>query len=254
DKQLVAIARAVGGMAHEMQKERGASAGFIASDGSKFRANLNQQRQLSDEKLAVFQKAVVGDFDSKLQAQIKKVEAKILAIPQLRSQVDSLSLSVAEAAGQITELNRDAINILPLLGNTMSSNKAARAVQRHAIFMTAKDILGLERAIGSAGFAQAGLSGTGFPDATLARFKDLNTQRETLLGVYRQLASDVMLASLRSAENSSDAKTVARLANTAISGTPEEIAKVGAENWFATITKLISVFKVIEDAGKDEIV
>lgn len=254
DKQLVAIARAVGGMAHEMQKERGASAGFIASDGSKFRANLNQQRQLSDEKLAVFQKAVVGDFDSKLQAQIKKVEAKIRAIPQLRSQVDSLSLSVAEAAGQITELNRDAINILPLLGNTMSSNKAARAVQRHAIFMTAKDILGLERAIGSAGFAQAGLSGTGFPDATLARFKDLNTQRETLLGVYRQLASDVMLASLRSAENSSDAKTVARLANTAISGTPEEIAKVGAENWFATITKLISVFKVIEDAGKDEIV
>lgn len=254
DKHLVNVAIAVSDMTHELQKERGASAGFIASGGTAFRSNLNAQRALSDTMLLAFQN-VVSDltFDRDTRAQIADLNTQIDAISRLRSQVDSLSLTVPQAAASITKLNRDAIDLLPTLGDRMSSGTAARAVQRHAIFLTAKDILGLERAIGSAGFAQAALNGNGFPAATLTRFQTLKAQRETLLNVYRGLASGEMFAQLKATENSREAKAVERLSSTAITGTPEEIAAVGAENWFKTITGLISKFKTLDDAGRDEV-
>lgn len=255
DTKLVAVVQAIGAMTHELQKERGASAGFIASGGTEFRANLNSQRKSSDETLKAFQNAVAGSsFSTGLRAKINGVNKQIDAMARFRSQVDALSLSVPEAAGIITKLNRDAIGMLPTLGNEMSSNKAARSVQRHAIFMTSKDILGLERAIGSAGFAQATANGTGFPAETLARFINLKTQRETLLDVYRPLASAAMFSQLQRVLNSPEARAVERLSNIALTGTPEESAAVGAEKWFQVITAKIGKFKQVEDAAKAEIV
>ncbi|NNE88012.1 MAG: nitrate- and nitrite sensing domain-containing protein, partial [Silicimonas sp.] len=56
DQKLVSIATVVGALTHELQKERGASAGFIASEGAEFRSILTDQRKLSDEKIKAFQR------------------------------------------------------------------------------------------------------------------------------------------------------------------------------------------------------
>ncbi|MEO9824471.1 MAG: nitrate- and nitrite sensing domain-containing protein [Paracoccaceae bacterium] len=254
DAHLVDIAKAVGGMTHELQKERGASAGFIASEGTDFREILSKQRALSDEMLATFRTAIADQRHTpKLQEQLHEIETLILALPQLRQRVDALRISVGDAASVITKLNRNAINLLATLGEEISSTAAARAVQRHSVLMTAKDILGLERAIGAAGFAQARQAGTAFPAATLKRFTSLNTQRDTQLSVYRLLASEKMSAQLESALASPDAKNVAQLAQIALSGDPQAVGGVDAERWFSTITKLITIFKELEDAGNVEI-
>ena len=41
----------LGSLIHELQKERGMSAGYIGSKGSDFKEQLTQQRLISDEKL-----------------------------------------------------------------------------------------------------------------------------------------------------------------------------------------------------------
>ncbi|NNE86785.1 MAG: methyl-accepting chemotaxis protein, partial [Silicimonas sp.] len=187
-------------------------------------------------------------------SRMRSVMRQLSGLDQLRGRIDRLGLTVADAAGQITAINRAAINLLPPLGSIISSNNASRAVQRQAIFMTAKDILGLERAIGSAGFAQATQAGTAFPGATLERFNALKTERQTLISVYRLTASSNMIRELARLDASQAQQAVNRLAQIAGSSDVAAIAEVGAENWFATITKLITLYKSLEDAGTSEIV
>ena len=39
---------------HELQKERGLTAGFLASNGEKFKRELNSQRDNSDKKIEIY--------------------------------------------------------------------------------------------------------------------------------------------------------------------------------------------------------
>lgn len=255
DARLATLVGAVGALTHELQKERGASAGFIASAGTEFRSNLAKQRTLSDEKIEGFHNAVRGSgVGDDIRPRIREIERQITDITVHRGKVDRLSLSVGEAAGFYTALNRDAINLLPAIASKIISNTASRAVQRHAVLMKSKDIIGLERAIGSAGFAQATQGGTGFPQASLERFKELATRRSSNLDIYRLLASGPMRSRLDGVEGSSEAKKVASLARIALEGDAVKVGAVGAENWFAAITKLIGLYKALEDAGNAEII
>lgn len=254
DARLIAVVRAVGGLTHELQKERGASAGYIASAGAEFRQILTNQRASSDERIEAFQAAIEGNGQvEQFRSQIMAINAQIGALAAHRNSIDRLAVSVDAATSKYTSLNDDAINLLPTLADAISSNTAARAVQRHAVLMKAKDILGLERAIGSVGFTRASKTSGAFPDATLIRFNDLRTSRETLLSVYRLLASDQMMSGLIDVRNSREARRVSELAQVALSGSPEDISEVSAESWFKTITGLIGLYKTLEDAGKAEI-
>ena len=51
-------------LVHELQKERGLTAGYIGSSGSKFADKLPEQRVQTDEKLLLFE-AMLEDFDTK---------------------------------------------------------------------------------------------------------------------------------------------------------------------------------------------
>src|SRR5262249_3426683 len=48
------VAVRVGSLAHELQKERGRSSGFLGSKGQKFGPELQTQRQLTDRALTAF--------------------------------------------------------------------------------------------------------------------------------------------------------------------------------------------------------
>ena len=257
DKKFTDLSTVIGGLTHEMQKERGASAGLIASQGQNFREVLDDQRILSDSRLAEFREGadiiLALDIPEELRTQIEGVISQIEALPQLRRQVDSLQIDLGSAVGQVTQLNRSAIGLLPILGKKISNADAARAVQRHAILMTAKDISGLERAVGATGFARASDAGTAFPPAIFSRFSDLVKEQETLFELYAQIASDEMVAQLTSLQSSEESQLVASMRDAAFSNDAARVNAVAAEDWFATITGKINVIKALEDSAAAEI-
>jgi len=53
--EIVELSVKLSNVLHELQKERGASAGFLSSKGSKFSDTLLNQKKLTDEKLSIFQ-------------------------------------------------------------------------------------------------------------------------------------------------------------------------------------------------------
>lgn len=257
DQKFVALATSVGGMTHELQKERGASAGYLASGGTAFVDALPKQRGLSDARIAVFQEAIAelqsgGAKTPELQELVDGVQGQLADLAELRARVDAQSIELLDAVGTITHLNRSAIALLPEIGKTITQTESARAVQRHAIFMTAKDVAGLERAAGAAGFARAAEDGV-FPPPVLARFNSLIDEQGVLFSIYEQLATAEMAQRLVDLREDPATREVERLRAVARSGDATAIAAVGSEQWFAKITAVIDLIKQAEDAGVDEI-
>ena len=258
DERLTGLAVSVGALTHELQKERGASAGFIASKGQNFVEGLPKQRENSDRVIAEFRDAVGLVLGAEiagpdLKVLINDVLAQLDALAALRGEVDSLSIALGDAVGTITRLNRSAIGLLPEMGKSISYSAAAKAVQRHAIFMTAKDIVGLERAVGATGFALARAGEGVFPPNVKARFDALIIEKQALLQIYGRLASDELLALLNDYDGSEVKARVSAMVEIIASENAAQITAIAPEEWFATITEMINVIKSIEDAGASEI-
>ncbi|MCU7801281.1 MAG: nitrate- and nitrite sensing domain-containing protein [gamma proteobacterium symbiont of Lucinoma myriamae] len=77
--KVVELSVYISDVLHEMQKERGASAGFLSSKGKKFSDTLPQQRKMTDEKLTE-----LNDYLASAQNQYTKKQSKVLIFHNLR--------------------------------------------------------------------------------------------------------------------------------------------------------------------------
>ncbi len=256
DVAFAEIVGAISGMIHELQKERGASAGYLASQGANFADALPKQREKSDGVIATFRISAARisqqDLDASLVEAMESVDAQISALTALRDRVDAFDVPVLDAVGQITKLNRAAIKLAPELGKLIKNSPAARAVQRHAILMTGKDVVGLERATGATGLARAHAANSAFPDAIFTRFQLLIAERETLIGLYQSVASPTLATMLTQATSTPEAKSVAAIRTAIQSGETDQVLSHTPEKWFEEITGLLLLYKAMEDAGVNE--
>lgn len=143
--------------------------------------------------------------------------------------------------------------MLPELGKEIAYAKAARAVQRQAILMTIKDISGLERATGAAGFARAALGAGVFPKPILDRFNRLAHDQDVLFEIYREIALDLLVKTLNALDQATAAQMVLTLRDVANSADTAAILKVSPEKWFAAATGKIDLIKAMENQGVVEI-
>ncbi|MEM9435567.1 MAG: nitrate- and nitrite sensing domain-containing protein [Pseudomonadota bacterium] len=258
DTQLTHIVVNVSGLTHALQKERGASTGFIASGGESFETTLPRLRMESDTHIAEFRRAIAdlkssASLSEKLTNDLATIDEEIEAITVLRARVDALEASREDVLRTFTNINRDAIALLPTIGRSISYSDAARAVQRHAIFMTAKDIAGLERAIGSAGFAHTQRARSPFPRELYTRFEALISQQSALLDTYRSLSSAELHLAVDEMLEAQATKAVSDMRDTVRTFDPRIISTVTPETWFAAATGMIDLFKEVEDAGTLEL-
>ena len=57
-KKLMIVSQKASDLVHELQKERGASAGYLGTKGKRFKEILAKQRQLTDEKRAILENSL----------------------------------------------------------------------------------------------------------------------------------------------------------------------------------------------------
>ncbi|MEP2641236.1 MULTISPECIES: methyl-accepting chemotaxis protein [Roseobacteraceae] len=258
DVDLARLATSIGDLTHELQKERGASAGFISSNGMNFGQILSEQRAVSDSAINDFMNAAVTahDISDEVVPFISKLEVvreQIINLPSLRSQIDSLEIESRDAVASITAINRAAIALLPELARSISHPEPAQAVQRHSILMTAKDSAGLERATGAVGFARAADGEGVFPPETLELFLMLILEQEVLIEVYEEIASEHLLEMLTSLRDGPESQRLQYFRDVAKANDPVAIAQITPESWYHDISDVINLLKTIEDEGAVEI-
>ncbi len=248
---LTALSVKMSALVHEQQKERGATAVFVGSKGQKFRSELAAQRQDTNKKRselhAYLEEFDAHNFDREFNKKFDGVITGLEKMDSVRSSVDALSISKADAIGYYTNLNGQNLDVIGYMATLSPDAQIVIGIVGYTNFMQGKERAGIERAVGAGGFA----SGK-FEHAALEKFKVLTSAQDIYNDIFLSFASPSQKEVFAEVMNGEAAKEVRRMRGIAIkSGItvagPSQGMGVDSSYWFDTITKKINGLKKIEN-------
>jgi len=243
--QLAILSTSISALIHELQKERGKTAGFIASKGGKFVSKLPAQRGETDSRLTQL-KSVLERFDrneypADLQQQLAAGLRLLAKLPATRQSVSALSIPAKEALGYYTDMNGKLLGIIGLMPKLTAQGEISTRAAAYINFLQSKERAGLERAVLSSAFAV-----DDFGDGAYLRFSNLVTEQAAYADSFLTLASAEMKDFYARTMNASSVEEVERMRNIAFNN-PAGGFGVDALHWFKTITDKINLLKATED-------
>lgn len=246
----VSLSTDISYLVHEIQKERGNSAGYLANQSEGFRSQLDDQRKLTDEQYENFKSALLNpdlsDIADANESALQELSRMLREIEQIRLEVDQVRISSNEAIDRYTEINTYALNTLDQVIPTGEQSDVTREVQAYINFLKSKERAGIERAIGSQAFSLGALNAELY-----RRFSTLVAAQESYIDAFLLTANDESKAFFENTIKGSSVDEVERMraimyANVAVDEDPIY--------WFATITKKIELLKSVEDFLTDKVV
>jgi len=242
----VNLASKASALAHELQKERGNSAGFIGSrGGSAFRDNLQRQRGQTNPALQDYLTlADSEDYSTSTVDSLRKLKIRLNDLNGVRSSIDRLEedMTVPEMASYYTGTITSLLKLFSQTTGASSDHGVVAQGSGLAALLEAKERAGLERAMGANGF------GAGEFRPTIAdNFRRLIAEQQAFLHSFRLFANEEAVDQLDMIETGTEAKDVSVLRAIAIeSFTTGDTKGVKGTDWFATITRKIDQFYELE--------
>ncbi|WP_125560413.1 methyl-accepting chemotaxis protein [Pseudoalteromonas rubra] len=235
------LSHAVLALIHETQKERGASAGFIGSQGQKFQSNLTQQRRLTESQLTKLKSEVIHwDLSEDMTRELNILLQKFDQLDNVRRKVSSLSMSLPEALKYYTDINNQGLHIVITAARLSRDYIVATELMAIYNFSSAKESAGIERAVLSNVFAQ-----DKFTPALRTRYTQLHTKQQVYLAEALEASPPEMKAMFTEALNSRAMKNVDAFRATVAdrdSGFGQD-----PEAWFSAATQRINALKEAEE-------
>jgi len=231
---------------HETQKERGASAGFLGSKGTKFVSILPKQRISTNSKHTELKEYIssldLSEFPSELNSEISSFNSKIGKIGQVRLAIDNLSMSVKDEVAYYTGMNANILNIVALTAKFATTQELVKALDSYTNFLKSKERAGIERAVLSGTFAA-----DKFGNGMFAKWVKLVAEQDSYLDSYLAMATqdskDLYINKMSSPVIGEVNSMRDAASKHAISGG----FGIDSVKWFQTITKKINLLKQVDD-------
>ena len=145
---------------HELQIERGLSTIFVESGGIEMFDELFEQRNATnavvDAALVELSGFDLSGFDAEAREHFENFLRLLGDLDEVRSQISNLSISAEEALDFFSDINLDALAFTQHSGEKSNSQDVALAVHALASFEKGKELLSLERAMGTFAFLNGG--------------------------------------------------------------------------------------------------
>ena len=228
----------LGNVLHELQKERGASAGYLNSKGKKFGDILISQRKETDKKLHVLQE-YLNRSDDKF-AQYAKSHIDFSKLGEMRRKISNFEVTTDQEVGYYTRLNKSILDTMTRFSTYPSDKVTKNLMTSLVLFDSAKERAGIERAVLAATFA----SDT-FNKKLYFKFVSVLSQQKALFNLFENSASEKLLAKFDALKRDPSFAEVERMRKIALS--KESGFGVDATYWFKTITKKINKLKEMEN-------
>ncbi|PKH88075.1 methyl-accepting chemotaxis protein [Colwellia sp. Bg11-28] len=231
-------------LVHELQKERGMTAGFLGSKGVKFAYKLPSQRQntssIAGKRLDYWQN---NQFDNKQVQQLNdNINQRLNMLNQIRSNVDSLSIPISDALSFYTKTNELLLSVSTIISSISTDAKITKETVAYYNFLQGKERAGIERAVLTGTFA----SGK-FNPGMYQKFIRFLSEQNTYFYSFNAFASNENKNYFSQKQNAPSIKEVIKLRKIAIDNATSENLNVDASFWFEQATKRIGVLKEIED-------
>ncbi len=233
-------------LVHELQKERGMTAGFLGSKGEKFKVELPKQRLLSNKKkeqLHSFMKEMnIKDYDKKYQDLIKSAFDKLSKLQNIRNNISSMSITGKKAISYYTNMNSDFLEIVRKSSSFSTNTHMAQQLNSYTNFLLAKERAGIERAIGAVTF-----SSNKFLEGMRLKFNKLVAEQDAFLYSFEKLTNEDTLSFYKKTVQGNAINEVNRMRKIALNTTSIGGFGVDSSFWFEQITSKINKLKEVEN-------
>ncbi len=245
-KKLSQLSSQVSLLIHQTQKERGASAGFVGSNGVKFKQKLADQRELTsrqkEEFLTFIKSFKFSDFPNTLKIGTDKLLGDLNRLDEVRGRVSALNINLKDTVAYFTNMNKKMLNVLADNAKNSPQNDITKVLSAYFVFLQAKEKAGVERAVMSGVFAE-----DSFTPKSLHQFLGLTGAQDAFINSFIGFAPDELINFYKGKMNTNAVKEVLRLRNIAIEKSVEGGFGIDPVYWFDTITKKINILKEIDD-------
>lgn len=254
-ERLAAAAPKLSSIVHDLQRERGYSAGFIASKGGlNWRQSLDNQMMTTDETLektlADLRQFPAHQYSAAFATSLNEAISLLEQLKDQRSRTQSLRAPIAEVAGYYTATNRHFLDALSAIAALADDAVVKGNAIAYVNLLEAKERAGQERAMGAAGF------GAGqFNPKTYEKFlKLLGSQTAFLANVHAYGSEDIRNFYDTTVTGTAVA-TVDQYRSVALdAGTGVLPAQYKAAKWFEAITAKIDLVYQVEARASTQLV
>lgn len=250
--ELTTLSTQNSALVHELQKERGMSAGFIGSQGNKFGQKLHKQRSVVDAVITsrhnYLNEIKERISDKTILKDLEKIEQQLAQLNNKRTSVDQLSASVASIVGFYTRINESLLNKSYSIADASHDSDLSLAILAYVNFLQSKERAGIERAVVANGLAKGS-----FAPSEQNTYLRLIAEQSSFISSFDKLASSSVKSLWENTKNTPPFKQVDNIRTDIQSNLPNGPFEIQADAWFDVATQRIDQLKIFEDQLTDKL-
>ena len=189
-KQLLLLGTHNSAVVHELQKERGATAGYLGSRGNGFADILRKQRLDTDGRLAKQEQFYLSNrsaFDEEGGLRVlTQARLALKDLNRIRDRVDTLDITLEEAIAYYTDINTRYLDSIAGLAFSQFRPEVSKDIEAYSSILQVKESAGLERAVLSNVFSQGSFIGR---ETLYLQLLELITLQRNLIHNFNLVAS-----------------------------------------------------------------
>lgn len=233
-------------LVHELQKERGASAGYIGSNATEFTKILPDQHSQTDQKIQALndflQAFNAEQFGEQFAHQLQATRSELQLIAEKRQAILALKLPATEAIKYYTNLNGQFLSLAGAMSKMSASGELTNLSAAYISFLQAKERAGIERAVLSNTFSR-----DSFAPGMYERFMALVTTQNTYLDMFQYFAPQSQKDFFSQTMQGKAIAETDRMRAIAKQNAATGMFNVDASYWFKMQTAKINLLKNVED-------
>lgn len=251
NKQLqtqIAVSTKLSLLVHEMQKERGLSAGFLASKEASFAEELKGQRELTDKALADFTLSVeTSDLTKEYKELLQLGFNELKGLNTIRQNADTNKDNppTAQTISYYTKTIASLLHSIVESAKLVDESQITRLMFAYMNFLYAKESAGLERATANAIFA----ANAPASNAQYQTFISLLAKQEVYNNVFLNFGDEKSITLFNNSLNNKSFQQVDLMRDILKQKYQQGDYGIKAKEWFDIITSKINILKSIEDSA-----
>lgn len=246
-KSIISISDSAIALIHELQKERGLTAGYLSSSGNQeVLSKLKGQRENAEKAYKSFleeQSKTISIYNDSefilVNNEINVLYDKLSSI--MRGKVNDNLLTVPEAIGFYNNLIKQCNKLISSSGKVVSDKQLKDRIASLSSFSLYKDNLGIDRALFNVVYTKGSMD-----DNIRTKINNLSGAKKSYMILANNYADPQILKLYSSIESSSLYKSSHDLMELALTGDKNKINTVSATDWFKTQTQFINMIRDIE--------
>jgi len=246
----IELTKSITSLLHELQKERGFSAGFIGANGKKFAKELKTQRKDTDSAIVTFNNSIkttnLKKVSKSFSKHISAVEKSLDHLQETRKQIDSFKLPLKTTIAYFTNINTSLLDSITSIIHIEQNATTTRDLIALYNFSMAKERAGMERAVLANAFSR-----NKFQKGLKEKFIQLITEQDTFTKAFLAVANQKDKIYYKKTLHGEAVKEVAQMRDVALKTNTIGGFNIQAIYWFEMMTKKINLLKKVDNHLSD---